>query len=273
MTEYRGIELAYGCNRGLLPAELASRFVELSADESTRAWVDAAMDRPQSSATTALRDVTARFVSLYDANGLLGAFPMRVLGTEQWQVLLGDVERGRLLDVGAGDGEVTAEAAGLFDDVVTTELSSPMARRLRKRGWRCHQVDLATEPLPEEGAFDVISVLNVLDRTSRPLSLLERLPRLLGRGGRLVLAIPVPVSPTVYVGPVQVDPEEMLPGGERGFEASVEALWRWALSPLGWQVEALSRVPYLCRGDPRRPVEVLDDAVFVCTFAPASGGS
>lgn len=270
MTEYRGIELDYGCDRGLLPAELASRFVELSADGSTRAWVDAALSQPQSSATTALRDLTARFVSLYDANGLLGAFPMRVLGTEQWQTLLGPIERGRLLDVGAGDGEVTAEAARLFDEVVTTELSAPMARRLRRRGWRCHQVDLAIEPLPEEGAFDVISVLNVLDRTARPLSLLERLPRLLGPGGRLVLAIPVPVAPTVYVGPVQVDPEEMLPA-ERGFEASVEALWRWALSPLGWRVEALSRVPYLCRGDPRRPVEVLDDVVFVCTFASAAG--
>ncbi len=268
MTRYRGVELAYGCDRGRLPEALASAFVELGADESTRAFLDRALDHPQSTATTALRDVAARLVSLYDANGLLGAFSMRVLGTEQWRTLLGDAARGRLLDVGAGDGEVTAEAAALFDEVVTTELSGPMARRLRKRGFRCHAVDLATEPLPDgEGPFDVVSLLNVLDRTSRPLSLLERIPEHMAPGARLVAAVPVPISPTVMVGPVQVDPEELLPGAERGFEPAVEALWRWVFEPLGFRVEALTRVPYLCRGDARRRVEVLDDAVFVCTRA------
>ena len=260
---HRGIELRYDCDRSRLPAELARAFVELGPDDATRAWIDRALDAPQSSATTVLRDVAAKLVSLYDANGLLGAFGMRVLGADQWRVLLGDRARGRLLDVGAGDGGVTAEAAPLFDEVVCTELSGPMARRLRKRGWRCHEVDLATEPLPDEAPFDVVALLNLLDRMARPLSLLERLPELLAPGGRVVVAIPVPVSPTVFVGPVQVDPEEMLPTGDRDFEPSVEALWKWALSPLGYRVEALGRVPYLCRGDRRHPVHVLDDAVFV----------
>ena len=36
------------------------------------------------------------------------------------------------------------------------------------------------------------------------------------------------------------------------------------LEPLGVEVEAISRVPYLCRGDAERPLYVLDDALFVC---------
>jgi SAM-dependent methyltransferase len=269
VSEYRGIELSYGCEPSRLPAELASRFVELELDDGTRRWIDRALERPQARATSAIRDVAAKMVGLYDANALLGAFPMRVLGTDQWRPILGEAAGGRLLDVGAGDGAVTAEAAALFDEVVATELSHPMARRLRRRGLRCHEVDLATEPLLEaEGTFDVISLLNVLDRTSRPLSLLERLPALCRPGGRLVVAVPVPIRPVVYVGPQQVDPEEVLPGGgEAGFEAGVSALWQWGLAPLGYRVEVLTRVPYLCRGDARRPVEVLDDAVFVCSFA------
>jgi SAM-dependent methyltransferase len=250
-----------------LPEELARAFVELHADASTRAWIDRALGAPQSVATTALRDVAAKMVSLYDANAMLGAFSMRVLSTEQWKVLLGDRACGRLLDVGAGDGEVTAQTAPLFDEVVATETSSPMARRIRKRGFTCHEVDLATEPLPDDaGRFDVISALNVLDRTARPLTLLERLPDLLAPGGVLVAAVPVPVRPTVFVGPVQVDPEELLPAGEAEFEAAVTDLWRFLLEPLGYRPLALARAPYLCRGDPRRPVEVLDDAVFVCSF-------
>ena len=266
-TRYRGVELRYGCDTQRLPDALARAFVELGVDDSTRAFIDRALDEPQSIATTALRDVAAKMVSLYDANGMLGAFSMRVLSTEQWTVLLGDRARGRLLDVGAGDGEVTAQAAPLFDEIVATETSRPMARRMRKRGFDCHEVDLVAETLPEEaGPFDVVSVLNVLDRTARPLTLLERLPSLLVPGGALVAAVPVPVRPTVFVGPVQVDPEELLPGGEREFEPAVADLVRFVLEPLGFHVDRLARVPYLCRGDPRRPVEVLDDAVFVCSF-------
>ena len=267
-VRYRGVELRYSCDARRLPEPLARVFVELEADASTRAFIDRAMDDPQSAATTALRDVAAKMVSLYDANGMLGAFSMRVLSTEQWRALLGERTRGRLLDVGAGDGEVTAQAAPLFDDVVATETSRPMARRIRKRGFICHEVDLATEPVPDDaGRFDVISVLNVLDRTARPLTLLERLPDLLAPGGVLVAAVPVPVRPTVFVGPVQVDPEELLPGGEADFEPAVTDLWRFVLEPLGYRAERLARAPYLCRGDPRRPVEVLDDAVFVCSFS------
>ena len=170
--------LRYDAERARLPAELRAAFAPLSADASTRAWIQAALANPQPRALTAVRDLAMKMVSLYDANGLVGAYSMRVLSTEQWRSVLGEAAHGRLLDVGAGDGEVTAQLAPLFDEVVTTELSAPMARRLRKRGYRCHERDAALEELPEERPFDVVAVQNVIDRTTHPLRLLERLPEL-----------------------------------------------------------------------------------------------
>ena len=48
-----------------------------------------------------------------------------------------------LLDIGAGDGNVTAKLAPLFKKVVVTELSTPMVRRLEGQGYTTfHTADL-----------------------------------------------------------------------------------------------------------------------------------
>lgn len=53
--------------------------------------------------------------------------------------------RPRLLDVGAGDGTVTAELAPLFGDVLATEVSGPCVRAIRRRGISCKcTTDLST---------------------------------------------------------------------------------------------------------------------------------
>lgn len=46
----------------------------------------------------------------------------------------------KLLDVGAGDGNVTRRLAPLFDDITVTEASKYMGNRLRGRGYRCVRV-------------------------------------------------------------------------------------------------------------------------------------
>ncbi|MEM1413489.1 MAG: methyltransferase, partial [Myxococcota bacterium] len=227
-----------------------------------------------------LRAMARKVMSDYDANGVAGTHDMRVLGAAQWRELLAQAgvtsPPRRLLDVGAGEGNVTATLTELLGperepgDVVTTELSGPMARRLRKRGWRCHEVDLATAELPgDEAPFDLVGLLNVIDRTSRPLTLLERL-RPLTRGV-LLLAVPLPVRPHVHMGPVTMAPEERLPsplGGRESFEAGASALAELAFRPTGWHVAAFARAPYLCRGGASQPVIALDDAVFVLRPAP-----
>ena len=267
-TAYRGVTLRYGVQPEKLGPALGARFHYLGADEATRAWIDDALARPHGAMAMAARVALAKVMSDYDANGLLGTHDMRVLGREQWIALLGALPTGRVLDVGAGDGKVTAELVGEAREVVTTELSPRMAARLRERGYRCHELDLATEALPEDPGFDVIAMLNVLDRSAKPISLVERLRDLLSPEGVLVVAAPLPLSPHVHVGPVTLEPDERLPLDDRSWEHAAATLRANLFAPLDLEVRALTRVPYLCRGSAKRPVVVLDDAIFVLSRTP-----
>ncbi|MGQ0621939.1 MAG: methyltransferase domain-containing protein [Panacagrimonas sp.] len=264
MTCYRDLVLEYGVDAARLPAHLRAVFVELDLDQSTRNWIDAGYSQPDSWLRTALRNAAARFVSFYDANGLANVGQDRVLGTAQWQRLLGRGGR-RLLDVGAGEGAVTGELAALFDEIVTTEVSAPLARRLRARGYTCHECDIAFAPLAGEGHFDLVALQNVIDRTTHPLRLIDRATSLLVDDGRLVVAVPVPVRPVVFIDGARFTPAEVLPGESVDFESTVAALYAQVFVPRGLNVIALTRVPYLCRGDARAPVKRLDDAIFVLT--------
>lgn len=269
---HRGLSLRYGAEASAL-GPLAASFTRLDADPSTRAWIDDCFARPVGAVQLAARALARNVMSDYDANGLVGTHDMRVLGTDQWRQLL-DVatltrlSSGRLLDVGAGDGNVTAELAPLVREVVATETSSGMAKRLRKRGWVTHEVDLVERGLPEDaGRFDAIALLNVLDRTSRPLTLLERLRARAMPDARLLCAVPFPLRPHVHVGASTVDPDELLPRvppGEHVWERQARAFAELLFVPLGWRVLRLARAPYLCRGPAKQPVLTLDDAIFVC---------
>lgn len=99
---------------------------------------------------------------------------MHIFSTEQIEHLLRKSlyhlnASGKLLDIGAGDGNVTKELAPLFSSVCTTEMSSHMIGRLQQRGFDAR---LTTDPdvFASDAPFDVVSCLNVLDRCSRPVS-------------------------------------------------------------------------------------------------------
>jgi len=262
-TTYRGVKLRYETVTKLFGAGLAERFVRLDADESTRAWIDHAIANPCSGVALTAQKIAKSVMSDYDANALAGTYDMRVVGTAQLRHLLPRARYPRVLDVGAGDGMVTKELAPLADEVVCTELSAQMAKRLRKRGYRCEQVDLAIEELPHQDAFDLVALLNVIDRTSLPITLLARLGALMAEDARLLLAVPFPLRPHVHAGPITVAPEELLPRDDGSWEAQATTLCELVFRPCGYEVEAISRVPYLCRGPARRPVSSLDDALFV----------
>ena len=63
MGTYRHLVLRYGCDRPRLSRELQDAFVELDADASTRAWIDHAIENPQSAAITAARNAAMKSVS------------------------------------------------------------------------------------------------------------------------------------------------------------------------------------------------------------------
>ncbi len=215
-------------------------------------------------ALTLARKVLGTVLSDYDANGLLRAYPMKLLSTDEWTLLLGPAAHGRLLDVGAGAGWVTAALAPLFDEVVTTETSRAMAWRLAERGWTSHRVDLVREPLPDAAPFDVVTCLHVLDRCARPLTLVDRLRERVRDDGRVVVAVTFPYAPHVHVGASTVDPDELLPCTGASWTSDLVALVERVLEPRGLEVERFTRAPYVSAGDSSVERYVLDSAIVVC---------
>ncbi len=255
--------LQYGCDEARLSPDLRRRFVPLDLGDEGEAYLDHALSSRPGRAKTTLHRVLREWMSDFDADGRLDMYPMHLLGTSQWRALLGQDATRRHLDVGAGSGYVTATLAPLAGETVTTETSRVMAQNLRRRGFRCHEADVAVTGAPEP-KYDLVSCLNVIDRCARPRSLLSRVTDALVTNGRLVLATPLPLDPFVFEGPRSVDPEERLDVSGKTWEKAAIELVENVLLPLGLEVEALSRVPYLCRGDAQRELYVLDDALFVC---------
>lgn len=244
-------------------ARLGAPFVELGADAATLAYLEGAKAARHGRLKTFLHRSLRAFLSDFDINGWLGTYPMHVLSTAQWETLLGGRPGGRLLDVGSGRGDVTSELARLFDETVTTETSKPMVRRLRRRGFESWHGDLSTMSF-EEGSFDAVSLLNVLDRCERPLSLLGRARAALRPGGLLLIALVLPYRPFFYREGVPAPPVERLPIASESFEEATSEFVFHALLALGVELVAVSRAPYLSGGDAHRALYELDDLLLVC---------
>ena len=218
----KGPPLRYKVKMSLLSPALITRFTELRLDEPTLDFIEAG-----NGALSLVRDGAAKvlrsFLSVTDANALTGRGGMFVFSLPQLALLGLELDElgggsgsgsggGALLDIGAGDGGVTAVLAPHFSRVVTTELSGPMAGRLRGRGWECKETaDLGPEVF--KGAkFELVQCLNVLDRADKPLTLLRQLRELVQpETGRLLLAVVLPWCPFVEDGSNQRRPTETLP--------------------------------------------------------------
>lgn len=248
-----------------LEAGLAESYFVAPDDPETHAW--RITHPPHGALATAAQRILRRFTSDFQANALLGMYSLHLGGTETYRVLLGPADRrkeGRLLDVGAGTGEVTEKLLPLFREVRATETSPAMARRVRARGIPCEVTDLTTQPL-DLGTFDAVALLNVLDRTSRPLALLDRALQHLSPGGTLILASPLPARPHVDAGGASADPDEDMGGAGDTFEAALSDLHQKLLVPRGLSIVRWTRLPYRSQGDRDAPSYEHDDVLMACT--------
>ena len=259
---FPGLKLRYAADVAALSPRLGERFVPLARDAGTSAFLAEAERGRHRWLKTRLHRVLRQFMSDFDANGLLDMYPLFLASTEHWRKLLGQQRVRRWLDVGAGSGKVTRTLLPLAEHLVATELSAPMARHLRKAGIECQQLDLEEHELPGP-RFDLVSCLNVLDRTARPRRMLKRLLELLEPGGRLLIALALPYQPFYYVGASTPDPLEKLSCTEPTWERAVNTLVERELEPLGLELISLSRAPYLSFGDTQRGLYELDDAILV----------
>lgn len=243
----------------------ASHFRELQVDAGWREQVEQLQQQRHGRLRTYAQRLARLYLSDFDANALTGMYRMQLLDPSTWRGLLGAGARGRLLDVGAGSGDVTRVLRELFDEVEVTEVSSGMARRLRKLGFRCHELDL-TETSLASGRFDAVSLLNVLDRCKQPRRLLRNCLELLAPGGTFVVALALPYRPFYFDGPSTPEPLERLecdPGPGGTWEDAARRFIERDLLPQGLSLECFARAPYLSAGDSARGLYELDDVVVV----------
>jgi len=98
--------------------------------------------------------------------------------------------KGRLLDVGAGEGTLLKVAAERGWEVEGTELSSAMVNRIRDDlGFTIHQGVLEDISLPA-ASFDAIVLNHVLEHTKSPRTTLEKIARLLRPNGVVRIEVP-----------------------------------------------------------------------------------
>jgi SAM-dependent methyltransferase len=256
-----GVDLRYACDLARL-GELAERFVPSQLDAEGEAFLAAALKRNHTRAGYWAHRALTLLMSDFDANALLGKHPVFLLSTPQAMRVFeaarpGGLSSARLLDIGAGSGDVTTRLAPLVDSVCCTETSRQMARRLRQRGFPCWLGQVGEgepgDPLASQGPFDVITLSNVIDRAPRPRSLLRNVAEHMPSGGLLLVSTPLPYAPFFYDGPVTRDPVERLNVTADSWEEALAELWRNELAPLGLELQAVTRLPYLSGGDVQYP--------------------
>ena len=259
-------DLCYAIDGGRLGRGMARRVRSLSPDGATFEFLERQFHAHHGRLRWAAHNVLRGCCSDFTVNGILGTYRLHLLSAAQWEVVLGPSQAGRLLDVGAGVGGVTRQLARSFASVRAVETSTSLVRRLRADGIDAVRADLTTTPVPD-GPYDAIALLNVIDRCARPRTLLANLVDALAPGGRLIVSVPLPYRPLHYAGPRVAEPEERLPLGRGAWEEQATLLVERVLQPLGLELEALSRAPYLSEGDRHTPFYELDAAIVVCRRA------
>lgn len=140
------------------------------------------------------RPTQAEIARSYNTGGTFEAWQEEEAArAKMWErrldLLRRQVPRGRLLDVGTGDGRFleTAQAGGF--EVAGTEVSAAGAAYARRRGFEVHLGQITELSLPNE-SFDLATIWHVLEHVPDPAAVLRRVHALLRPGGILAVAVP-----------------------------------------------------------------------------------
>uniref|UniRef100_A0A8C9PSF6 Methyltransferase like 9 n=1 Tax=Spermophilus dauricus TaxID=99837 RepID=A0A8C9PSF6_SPEDA len=176
---------------------------------------------------------------------------MFVFSPDQFQRLLKinpDWKTHRLLDLGAGDGEVTEIMSPHFEEIYAIELPGTMIWQLQEKKYRVgFQYD--------------------------PLTLLEGIRSVLEpTRGRVILALVLPFHPYVENGGKWEKPSKILEFKGQNWKEQVNSLPE-VFRKAGFVIEAFTRLPYLCKGDMYNNYYVLDDYLVLKPVQTGGGQS
>lgn len=250
----------------LLPRESVE---PLTLDKETHTWVRDHVTSPAPTSRAQVWRVLKRRMYHYDAGVIAYRnFPRNfLLSREQWEQVLHPLPMrdGVLplaLDIGAGDGSLNEPFRHLFSRITATELSTPLVCRLRAQGLDARFTEDPTPDVLGGDRFDVVFILNVLDRCKDPEAMLRKASSLLPPDGLLVVSVVTPPSQSDAAASAARAQRRWSVRGH-DFESSAASLVDNLFVPQGWRPSRLVRAPYLCAGDSYSPVAALDACVLV----------
>jgi SAM-dependent methyltransferase len=131
-------------------------------------------------------EVLARFYGPEYWGGRHG-FMRRYCAWRRWQIVsAAHPERGKLLDIGCGEGSFLLRARAAGFDVVGTEMGLA-AERSRAAGL---DVRSSLEQVEPDAPFDVVTLWHSLEHFPDPVGVVEGVALLLKPGGTIVVAVP-----------------------------------------------------------------------------------
>lgn len=96
----------------------------------------------------------------------------------------------RVLELGYGDGLVTAALAGLECDVTVLEGATTLVDLARAKHPRINCINILFEDFAPDEPFDVILASHVLEHVDQPQDLLKLMSSWLSDNGRLIIVVP-----------------------------------------------------------------------------------
>ncbi|CAD7088165.1 unnamed protein product [Hermetia illucens] len=269
-----------------LPNHFQSKFIALQCpDDITIGWLEKAKSLSANLWLQIWHVVARIFLSIFmtqtDVNGLLKRGSMFILSEVQFSRLLTaggfDLKNFRnyetidMLDIGAGDGEITTRLAksvigmglDVYVKVFATETSWTMRERLQKQQF------IVLENIRDVCNIPLVSCLNVLDRCVDPHQILQDIYDVLAPNGRVLIALVLPYVHYVEFNTSHLPLKPLMPHWpEKARQYSFEdeaTMFFEMLEQSGFQVDAWTKAPYLCEGDLRQSFYWLVDVVVVAS--------
>lgn len=250
-----------------LPSHIEKKFEASSFDAGTEEFIEHCYEKADWLFTqiyhSLARMVLGFFMSMTTVNGLLQRGSMFVFSEARFRTFLNvseDWKGDSLLDIGAGDGNVSKNIIHHFRNVFATEQSPTMQWRLQEKGFRV----LGIDEWSNKKDYTLITALNLLDRIDRPIKFLHDLHSAVKVGeGLILLAIVLPYNPCFETGASFTDPKERLIIKGKSIEEQIVSLHDDVFIPNGFEVVKFTRLPYLCEGDLHNDFFLLTDILFL----------
>ena len=263
----------------LSKSKLRHKFIQFDCDQETQAFLANCDEKSNwwftNCRNQVLKGILSPFMTITSINGFLNRGKMFVLSELQLTQLIPllnspnedhrDQARGEnrlLLDLGAGDGNVTDKLSTFFDQTHCTEISPVMRKILARKRFKL--LDHLNWFENFDLKYDLIACLNLLDRCDQPITLLNQIKSRLKPNGLILIASVLPFNQFVENSPNGNNrPSECIDINGANFEEQLMSLNEKLFEPNGLEVVKWSRVPYLCEGDIDHTFYRLSDSIFL----------